>query len=200
MGFPVQARFLSFGAHTFPHQQRPDRVAGRFFAARAVTRPPRLVSLIQPKCADFIHGRTHCAPQQLPYPRSLSPFLSACQHRGPCPHLALRLASPVYQRKPVSPPSIPRSRAEMCAPSSRATRIRASSRGPTEAWVVQTAPVQLPAPAADIQTSREARNARVTSARWAWWALVSLATVASSGGSLLCEARDCVIGCLVLVP
>ena len=68
MGILIQVCFLSSGARIFPHQQRPDRVAGRSCVERAARpRPPTTTQCPSPStqtCPTSTRGRTalskHC--------------------------------------------------------------------------------------------------------------------------------------------
>ena len=65
------------------------------------------VSPLQPKCA-LLHQREDAprSPTAAVSPSTTSSsFLSTRRHRRPCPRLAMQLAYPVYQWKPVSRPS-----------------------------------------------------------------------------------------------
>ena len=118
----MQVRAPSFGGRLFPHLRRTARVCGGSFGTRiACSRPPpHNVSILQPQCVtNALRFLGHfLRPQEVavrfpaaPTFRRAISFLSMRRHRRrrSCPHLALRVASPVGQGKPASRRSAPRS-------------------------------------------------------------------------------------------
>lgn len=98
-----------------------------------------------PNAPYLIKGRMRRALQQPPSPHP--PRHPLCSPRTGIDVLVLVLPYSLHIPYTGGSPCPDRAhRAEMCTSSSRATRIRASSRGQTEVWVEQTATVQSLAP------------------------------------------------------